>query len=248
MIGNRDFVSIGGAGCGGLLRVKLQAVIFDFDGIIVDSEPVHHEAFVRVLEKHGLPLSWDHYYEHYLGFDDRDVLRTRFKDAGIALGDAMLRDLIAEKAKVFVEIVRTGGVRAYPGVVRLIRALSEAMPVAISSGALASDIEPILDTLGLQACFPVRVTADQVQASKPDPESYREAFARLKKMFPDRVNDAACCIAIEDTPAGIAAAHGAGLRVLAVKNTYDLIELADADHIVDSLEEIDPAALDALIG
>lgn len=246
MIGNGAFGSIAGTGCGGLFAMQLQAVIFDFDGIIVDSEPVHHAAFVRVLEKHGLPFSWDHYYEHYLGFDDRDVFRTRFKDAELVLGDALLRDLMAEKARVFVEIVHAGGVTPYPGVVQLIRSLHAAMPVAICSGALTSDIQPILDQLNLQDCFPVRVTADQVQVSKPDPESYREAFARLKN-YSSRVTDPARCIAIEDTPAGIAAARGAGLRVLAVTNTYEAGELAAADKVVDSLARVDAKVLDALV-
>jgi len=246
MTGTIAFGSIAGTGCGGLVDMRLQAVIFDFDGIIVDSEPVHHEAFVRVLEKHGLPFSWEHYYEHYLGFDDRDVFRTRYKDAGLALSDAHLRELMEEKARVFVDIIHAGGVKPYPGVVELIRSLHASVPLAICSGALLSDIQPILDQLNLQDCFPVRVTADQVDVSKPDPESYRESFARLKN-YSSRVTDPARCVAIEDTPAGIAAARGADLRVLAVTNTYEAGELAGADKVVDSLARVDATVLDALV-
>lgn len=227
--------------------MRLQAVIFDFDGIIVDTEPLHHRAFCRVLEPLNLPLSWGRYYEHYLGFDDRDVLRTRFTEEGIRLEEDMMRRLIDEKAKAFLHIIHHEGVQAFPGVVELVTSLHGNIPLAIASGALASDIEPILDMLGLSRCFAERVTADQVHVSKPDPESYREAFARLRAAHPERVNDPASCLAIEDTPAGVQAAKGAGLRVLAVRNTYEPEALAEADLVVDSLAGWALAKLDALI-
>ena len=228
--------------------MPIQAVIFDFDGIIVDTEPLHHRAFCRVLEPLNLPLSWGRYYEHYLGFDDRDVLRTRFDEEGIHLEEAMMRRLIDEKAQAFLDIIHQEGVEAFPGVVELVKLLHGHVPLAIASGALASDIEPILEMLELTACFKERVTADQVHISKPDPESYREAFARLKVAYPDRVSDPLCCLAIEDTPAGVQAAKGAGLRVLAVSNTYEPGALDAADRVVTSLAGIDLAALDALAG
>lgn len=227
--------------------MKLQAVVFDFDGIIVDSEPLHHRAFCRVLEPLNLPLSWGRYYEHYLGFDDRDVLRHRFKEEGIHLDEPTMRKLMAEKARVLVEIIRSEGVKAYPGVVELVHALSGQLPVALCSGALASDIDPVLDILKLEKCFSARITADQVHVSKPDPESYRCVFAALCGKFPERVTDASRCLAIEDTPAGIDAARGAGLRVLAVRNTYEPEALVRADRVVDTLAGLDIAALDGII-
>ncbi|HMO52055.1 MAG TPA: HAD family phosphatase [Kiritimatiellia bacterium] len=227
--------------------MRLQAVIFDFDGIVVDSEPLHHRAFSRVLEARHLPLSWERYYEHYLGFDDRDVLRTRFQEAGIPLPDDAMCALVDEKARVFVELINTEGVNAYPGVVSLIREAANRVPLAISSGALMSDISPILDLLDVRSCFADIVTADQVHVSKPDPESYREAFRRLAARHPGRVTDPARCFAIEDTPAGIAAAAGAGLPVLAVQNTYPAEALAQATRVVASLESVTPDLLDRLL-
>ena len=227
--------------------MKLQAVLFDFDGIIVDTEPLHHQAFCRVLEPLHLPLSWGQYYEHYLGFDDRDVLRTRFREEGIHLDEDTMRRLMREKAEAFVGLIRSKGVKAYPGVVELARSLRRVMPVAICSGALKSDIDPVLEMLGLNDCFSVMVTADQVHVSKPDPESYREAFRRLQQMFPDRVRDPGCCVAIEDTPAGVDAATGAGLRVLAVQNTYEPEALSKAGRVVASLSSVDMTQLDALV-
>jgi len=226
--------------------MKLQAVLFDFDGIVVDSEPLHHRAFVRIFEPLELPLSWDRYCGHYLGFDDRDVIRERFLEANRPLPDDMLISLMGEKARVFLDLVNEQGATPYPGVVRLIRELYSRVPLAICSGALQSDIEPILRLLDVWDCFPIQVTADQVKVSKPDPESYQLAFDRLQSAQPERITDAACCLAIEDTPAGIAAARGAGLKVLAVANTYASDLLTDADRVVDSLESVDAAFLDAI--
>jgi beta-phosphoglucomutase len=227
--------------------MQLQAVIFDFDGIVVDSEPLHHQAFERVLAPAGLGFSWDEYVADYLGFDDRDVFRERFKRAGASLEPLRMAAMMDDKARAFVDIVRAGGVAPYPGVVELITGLSGRLPIAICSGALQSDIDPILDILGLTGRFPVMVTADQVSVSKPDPESYRTAFARLAARFPDRVADPARCVAIEDTPAGITAATGAGLRVVAVTNTYPAADLGTAHRIVDSLAAVEPALLDAVV-
>lgn len=220
-----------------------QAFIFDFDGVIVDSEPLHHQAFVRVFDPIDLTLSWERYYDHYLGYDDRDVIRERFKEAGRALDEATLAELMRHKANRFVDIIEQEGVTPYPGVVEFIRAASEKVPVAICSGALRSDIEPVLRILGITGCISELVTADQVHVSKPDPESYRLAFQRLHNRFPDRVTQAERCLAIEDTPAGIAAARGAGLHVVAVTNTYGSESLSTANRVIKSLQGLDPTSI-----
>jgi beta-phosphoglucomutase len=241
------FFSPPAAGCVGFGVMNLQAVIFDFDGIIVDSEPLHHQAFCQVLEPLNLPLSWGRYYEHYLGFDDRDVLRARFNEEGIHLEEAMMQKLMREKAEAFLHLIHAKGVKAYPGVVALVRALHRELPLAICSGALMGDIQPILRVLDIEDCFAIKVTADQVHVSKPDPESYVEAFRRLKEQFAGRVTEPSRCVAIEDTPAGIEAAQGAGLNVLAVQNTYEPEALARANRVVASLETIDALALNQLV-
>lgn len=227
--------------------MRLQAVIFDFDGIMVDSEPLHHQAFCSVLEKRNLPLSWEDYYARYLGFDDRDVLRMRFEEAGLALDDELMRQVVDEKAKAFVDLIRVKGVSPYPGVLELVRLLEKKLAIALCSGALASDIEPILEILHLANAFEIRVTADQVHASKPDPESYREVFRLLAAAHPGKITDPARCVAIEDTPAGILSASGAGLHVLAVGNTYPREALSGARRVVDSLEEVTMEDLEELV-
>lgn len=215
----------------------LKAVVFDFDGIIVDSEPMHYRAFQKVLEPLGAGYSWQEYLDRYMGFDDRDAFREAFRVHGLHLGQEQLPELIAAKAACFQDVI-TGGVQPYPGVVQLIRELSGTIPLAICSGALRSDIEPVLAQLSLQGAFDLMVTADEVEASKPDPASYRLALGRLQEAYPDLHITGGETLAIEDTPAGIDSAHGAGLQVLAVTNSYPAAELASAVKIVDSLNAI----------
>jgi beta-phosphoglucomutase len=216
----------------------LDAVIFDFDGIIVDTEPLHYRAFQEVLVPLGLGYPWEDYLDRYLGFDDRDALREAFRSGGKALAEGYLHRLIIEKGEAFNRIIASG-VSPYPGVVDLINSLRGTVPLAICSGALPSDIEPILQQLGISGHFDVVVTAADVPASKPDPASYTLAAARLNHACPDRDISPQSCLAIEDTPAGIASAKGAGLKVLAVTNSYPEEELIGADRAVSSLAGLD---------
>ena len=223
----------------------LNAVIFDFDGVIVDTEPLHYKAFQELLVPLGLGYSWEEYLERYIGFDDRDAFREAFRVHGRTLSDAELKKLIRGKGDAFLAIV-SGGVAPYPGVAELIRSISGRLPLALCSGALKSDIEPILAGLGLTDAFDVKVTADEVAASKPDPESYRLAVRRLQERYPGKV-EAAASIAVEDTPAGIASATGAGLKVLAVTNSYPREKLTGASRVVNSLVGVDIEGLSLLV-
>jgi HAD superfamily hydrolase (TIGR01509 family) len=210
------------------------AVIFDFDGVIVDTEPLHYAAFQRTLEPLGLHFSWQEYVETYIGFDDRDAFKHAFSTSGTALGAEALLRLIEQKAAYFEEIIGSG-VAAYPGVVDLIIQLNaHNIPLAICSGALRSDIDPILAMLGITSYFDVIVTADDVAASKPDPECYQLAFQQLLAVHNHSFSKEST-IAIEDTPAGIASAKGAGLLVCAVTNSYPAKRLDQATFITDSL-------------
>ena len=219
-------------------ELRLDGVIFDFDGVIVDTEPLHWEAFRRMFSPEGLEITWEHYLDRYLGFDDRDVFRAVYKDAGRDLPDEDLQGMIERKAIVFEALVQERNPRPYAGVIDLIRHLEGDVPLALCSGALKRDVEPILKNLRIAAAFNSSVTAEDVNASKPDPESYILAIERLRLAFPRRELEASRCVAIEDTPAGIEAAAGAGLKVLALCNTYPPDQLSRATRIVESLEGI----------
>lgn len=224
----------------------LKAIVFDFDGIIVDSEPLHYRAFQKALEPLGAGFSWSEYVEKYMGFDDRDAFREAFRVAGLLLSDARLAELIVQKAALFHDVAAEG-VSAYPGVIHLINSLSGVIPLALCSGALRSDIEPVLRMLSLSSAFDCMVTAEEVPASKPDPASYLLAIEKLQQIFPAALITATGSVAIEDTPAGISSANHAGLKVLAVTNSYPAEALSLADMIVDSLAGITPEVLGRLV-
>jgi beta-phosphoglucomutase len=224
----------------------LKAIVFDFDGIIVDSEPLHYRAFQKALEPLGMGFSWAEYVTNYMGFDDRDAFREAFRAANMPLTAARLVELVAMKAALFHDVAAEGVV-AYPGVIELIHALSGVVPLALCSGALRSDIEPVLEMVSLSAAFDCMVTAEEVAASKPDPASYSLAIKKLQQLFPEAMIAASRAVAIEDTPAGISSAQGAGLKVLAVTNSYPAAELQTADLIVASLADVSLKDLCSLI-
>jgi beta-phosphoglucomutase len=223
------------------------AVIFDFDGVIVDSEPLHYRAFMEVLAPHGIACTWDEYREHYMGFDDRDGFRAFFALAGRTITPSILLELTAAKAATFQTVV-ADGVVPYPGVLELIDALGKVLPLALCSGALRSDILPVLEKFNLEGVFQVIVTADDVAVSKPDPASYRLAVESLAQLLPDLGISPGKVLAIEDTPAGITSALAAGLRVLGVTNNYPAGRLVREGCllVVDSLEGMTPSGLEAL--
>lgn len=216
--------------------VQAVAVIFDFDGVIVDTEPLHYKTFQKVLEPLDITFSWDEYVDVFMGFDDRDAFIEIFKRAALPLLPDQLQTLIHNKADCFLDCIKDG-ITAYPGAVELIRQIhANQTPLAIASGALRSDIDPILEILGITSCFDIIVTADDVTRSKPDPESFRLAHHRLQQarncqLATDKT------VVFEDTPAGIQAAKGAGLHVMAITNSYTASHLIDADQILTSLEE-----------
>ena len=231
----------------------ISAVIFDFDGIIVDSERLHWAAFNKVLEPLNRSISWPDYVQTYIGFDDRDTFRTAFP----MFGKTELTELIEKKAAAFQELLESDGAAALPGAVELIKHLSGNIPLAICSGALRADILPILGSLGIADAFNEIVTADDTHISKPDPAPYRLAAERLSVAVSDgrgitrrpaASTGTGFMLAIEDTPAGIASAKGAGLKVLSVTNSYPAEALTQADAVVASLEGLTLEKLNRLIG
>lgn len=213
-----------------------KAIVFDFDGVMVDSEPLHHRATVRVFEPMGLSLSYDEYLRDMVGYDDRDLLRAcwgRLHDESQPLSDSELRRLIDVKAEAFEAIVDEG-VEPIPGVLAFVRHAAEQLPIAIASGASRRDIELILDKLGLAPLFKVIVSADDVAKSKPDPQTYADAVTQLAAAHPDAGITPETCVAIEDTDAGIQSARGAGLQALGLTTTAGAEALQRAHRVEPS--------------
>jgi len=217
----------------------LKAVVFDFDGVIVDSEPVHFEAFAAVLRPMGSAMSYDDYLARYIGFDDRDCFRTvLYEHTGVMppADGGQIRDLIEKKKVAFEEAASR--VKPMPGAVELIEALSGVMPLAIASGAARHDIELICRGLGITDRFVTIQSADDVPQSKPDPTVYRQAVERLAQRTGRADLTPEHCLAIEDTTEGLRSAVGAGLMTLAVTTTLPAERLTLADRVVDSLGDV----------
>jgi HAD superfamily hydrolase (TIGR01509 family) len=222
----------------------LTAIVFDFDGVIADSERLHLAAYQRVLAPLGLDLSTEAYYSSYLGYDDVGVFRCYAHDRELAWNDDAIRQLCADKAARFEELTARGEM-LFDGAADFIRAAHAAVPTAIASGALTHEIEEVLARAGLADQFLAIVGADQCARSKPSPDPYLEAVHRLRAAGHDIVPSRA--VAIEDSVWGLVSARTAGLRTVAVANTYGREELtAHAELVVEGLSCLALEALDAL--
>lgn len=235
---------------GAYTAAMFKAIIFDFDGVIVDSEPLHFRAFLRVARSLGITFDYQGYLRDYVGYDDRDAFRAMLeanRQAELAHDPKQLADLCQRKAHAFEAIVNEG-VDPIPGAVELVREAHGVLPIAIASGATRADIDLILARLDLADAFAVITTADDVPQSKPDPRTYRIAFERLAAAHPDAQLEPASCLAIEDTAAGIASARGAGLMTLGLNTLGDAGQLRDAQRVVASLRGIDLGQLQQWYG
>jgi len=220
-----------------------RAIIFDFDGVIADSEPLHLAAFQQALEPEGIILTTEAYYADYLGYDDYDAIVAALREAKRPPTEESVQRLMAAKAEHFLALVREG-VRILPGVPAFVRLAATRAPLAVASGALRREIELILAYAGLRKAFEAIVSAEDVSEGKPAPESFLLALERLKERAPNLVPDA--CLVIEDSRAGIEAARRAGMRCLAVTNSYPASELGAADVVVPSLEKVEWERVSAL--
>lgn len=222
----------------------LEAIIFDFDGVIADSERLHLRAYQDVLRSLQLQLPDEDYYTQYLGYDDQGVFRTYGRNNGLDWDAKTIADFIQAKAEQY-EALSARGEMLFPGAAAFIREAAGVVPIAIASGALTHEIEEILERTQLRELFTAIVGADQTQRSKPSPDPYLEAFHRInatgRNVEPSRT------VAIEDSRWGLVSAATAGLRSVAVTNTYTAEELAPhAELVVTGLHALTIGALDAL--
>lgn len=222
----------------------LQAVILDFDGVIANSEPLHLRAFQQTLGERGIELSADDYYGRYLGFDDVGMVSEVARDRGLSITPEEVAGFVARKATNMQQLIQAGMV-LFPGVDDFVRRSAAEVPLAIASGALRHEILEIIDAAELGACFSIVVAAGDTPQSKPSPEPYQLAFARLCQQTGLDL-DPRRCVAIEDSRWGLASARGAGLRCVGVTNSYRAEELPGAELIVSSLAGLTLEMLDSL--
>jgi len=204
-----------------------QAVIFDMDGVIVDSEPRHERAFHEVVEEIGLAGKHSLRFADYVGRTDRvlweDFVRTNRPSQSL---DALL----AMKRQKVLEILRKE-VPLFDGLPELVETLAHRVPLALASGSERPIVEAVLDLGNLRRFFQVVVSGSEVVNGKPEPEIFLTAARRLKTEPID-------CVVIEDSQPGVSAGLAAGMRVIAITNTHPASELNGATLVVDDYDQL----------
>jgi beta-phosphoglucomutase-like phosphatase (HAD superfamily) len=213
---------------------RLQAVFFDFDGVIADSEPLHLRAYQRVLSADGIDLGRDDYYARYLGYDDVGLFQALAKDQGFDVTAGTIERWVDAKSHVVDELLSSSAI-LFPGAADCVKMFAGHVPLAVASGALEPEIEKVLNGAGLRQYFAAIASASDGVRGKPAPDLYLLAMAKIRHRV---AVDPASCIAIEDSHWGLEAARGAGLRCIAVTNTYPAAELGVADLVVDRLGDL----------
>lgn len=222
---------------------QLQAIIFDFDGVIADTEPLHYAALRQVLlSEFGIRLSQAEYYADYLGYDDRGCFNFALTTRGQPVNSHLIEELVQKKGRAYLAALGTD-LKLFPGVRSLIDETARHYHLAIASGALRHEIELILKEAGLHKAFSWITSAEDVLRSKPSPEPFLRAMAGLNTIIPGHPLNSAGCLVIEDSLPGIRGARAAGMKILAVANTHPIQDLHEADAVVPSLEDITIAEL-----
>lgn len=213
-----------------------RAILFDFNGVIIDDEPQHCDALIATLAEYGVALDREEYYRDYLGFDDRECFRFSFARHGRPADERALARAIERKAGHYERAIRRS-MTLVPGAVDFVRAAArEEIALAIVSGALRREIELVLGEAGIRDHFAHVVAAEDVPACKPDPRGFRSACLALDL-------PAARCVAIEDSLPGLAAAKAAGLRCAMLATSHARELLAGADAVWDDFTGRTPADL-----
>jgi beta-phosphoglucomutase len=213
----------------------IKAIIFDFDGVIADTEELHFNCLRRILSEEGIWIDREMYNETYLALDDRSCFRK-------ALSMAKLREIPPEKLEEFIHrkarLLQSclTEVKLFPGIVESIKQFSSEVLLGICSGALRQEIMLVLQKHSLLEYFTAIITAEDVENSKPSPEGYLLALQQLQEKSGIPIS-ALECIVIEDSVAGIAAAKAASMYCVAITNSYPKEKLYQADLILKSITE-----------
>lgn len=213
-----------------------RAILFDFNGVIVNDEPQHCDALIATLATYDYPLDRDTYYREYLGFDDRECFRYTFERMGRQLTSTLLSEAIERKALKYEAAIRAS-MELVPGAAEFVRmAAAEGFRMVIVSGALRREIELVLGEAGLRQHFEAIVASEDVDACKPDPQGFRKGLAALRLPARD-------CVVIEDSRPGMLAARAAGLRCAMLTTSHPANELRDGDVVWTDLVGHTPAEL-----
>ena len=218
------------------MRTWPRAVLFDFDGVIVNSEPLHFRAFQEVLKSERIDLSEDEYYSELIGFDDKNAIRHVFAKHERPLAPGTFLRVMTKKTEGMMDLIRRKPPQALPGVEEFVRGLWRNYPLAVCSGAVLAEIEAMLEGVSLRDCFGTIVAAEDVTKGKPDPEGYLMTAQLIseKLKLKDPLKSADCLI-VEDAPAVIQSVKRVGFPTLAVATSYGASSLGEADWVCETL-------------
>jgi beta-phosphoglucomutase len=218
----------------------LKAIILDFNGVILDDEPLHFSSMRDAVAGFGLNMTREEYWDKYLPLDDSECLQAFCRDHSVKLDPGQYEQALAYKSRQYYRLLKN----RYPlfdGAAQFVRTASERYPLALASGARREEIETTLQTTGLMKYFTVSVAAEDFKQGKPHPESFLLALQRLNDIMrhgslpsiqPEE------CLVIEDSVGGVRGARAAGMACLAVSNSYPCEKLQAANRVVGSLAEV----------
>ncbi len=228
--------------------MSLRAIIFDMDGVICDSEPLHMQAFQRVLTEESIHISDQEYYDRYLAHDDRGSFTAAFRDNGRPGPDTdKMKNLLIRKGRYFDEFMKNGLV-IYPGSEAFARKVSHYYPLALATGARRLEVDFILKKAKIRDIFTAIVCADDVKNGKPEPESFELALKHLNRMRLDATPEihASDVLVIEDSPRCIKSAKALGMKTVGLATSYPAAQLAEADRVLESLMAFEVADAEKL--
>jgi beta-phosphoglucomutase family hydrolase len=205
-----------------------KAFLWDLDGVIIDSGADHFESWRQALAAHGVEYSIEQFASFFGMRDDLIIRRVM----GPTVPDAVVHSIAEEKERLYRQMV-SGSARAFPGVLSLLSAMKRGgYRVALGTSAPMENVNAVLPQLGLSDAFDAIVCGQDAPEGKPSPEIYLKAAERVEAAPAD-------CIVFEDSPHGLEAARRAGMKCVAVTNTHPAQQLAGADRVVGSMEEMD---------
>ena len=225
--------------------MTLEGVVFDFDGVLANSEPLHLRVYQILLSREDIAFPASEYYQRYLGLDDVGIFTMLAREKGLDIGGDRLSTLIERKTEIFLRLAREGDV-LFPGAADCLRAVAAAVPVGIASGALSHEIGQILEAAGLRALVPVIVAAGETPRAKPAPDPFVRAV-ELMSARAGRTLEPSRVVALEDSPPGLRAARAAGLRTLGLATSYPADVLREAEHVVADISHVTLALLESLV-
>lgn len=218
----------------------IKAILFDFNGVVIDDEPIQMRAYQEALKAEDITLTEEDYYKG-LGMDDKTFVRAAYERSGKELTDEKLSDVIERKSASHRRMIEKD-LPLFPGVVTFIKAASREFSLGVVSMARRVEIDDVLKRANLSEVFDAIVSAEDVEKCKPDPACYNRGFLLVdeKRRQAGRLNISPHeCLVIEDAPPGIASAREAGMKTLGVTNTVsaDALRAAGADIVTQSLAD-----------